>query len=308
MLPAFAGIAILLIGIFTLQREPLPRSLSEWFVALGLVFYAAPLATFGVEHLVIPRGVASIIPSWIPARLFIAYFVGIALIAASLSFTFRKYVRLAALCLAVMFLLFVCLMHVPGAVSHPGIRDLRLVAIRDSSFGMAAFALYLQLGEGEQGSERRYFLLRLARVWMALVAIAFGVLQLMHPECSPGVPSPRATPSWVPLPLMLSYVTGGMLLVLGLAMLYERTARVAALATATWITALTVFLYVTDACFFLPAAQGLMGVNYVFDTLLFAGAMLLVARTLPVVRLTASDRNPSGPAIIRRESSQLPLG
>lgn len=308
MVPAIAGASVFLIGVGTLKREPLSRSASEWFVSLGMVFFAAPLAAFGAEHFVIPRIIAGIVPPWLPARLGIAYFVGAALIAASLSFIFRKRVRLVALLLAVMFLLFVCLIHVPGAATHWGNRDFRIDALRDSAFGVATFALFLHLGEDEAGSERRRSLLRMARVWIAVVVLAFAVLQLVHPECSPGVPSLRITPAWIPLPLVLGYGTGGMLLILGVAMLFERTARVGAVVTAMWMTALTVFLYLADACFFLPATQGLLGVNYVFDTLLFAGAMLLLARTLPLAPAMAVDQASGAPALVSRGGTPLPLG
>ncbi len=229
----------------------------------------------------IPHEIASIVPSWLPARLWIAYFVGTAIIAASLSFIFRKQTRLAALLTAVMFLGFVCLIHVPGAATHLTNRDYWIDALRDSTFGIAAFTLFLQLSDEEAWRERRVLLYPVARIWVAIVLLAFAGLQLLHPECSPGVPTLRITPSWVPLPLVLGYGAGLVLLISGLAMLFERTARSAAVAIATWMTALTVFLYVTDTCL-LPAPQRLLGVNYIFDTMMFAGAMLLVAQVLPL--------------------------
>jgi hypothetical protein len=69
-----------------------------------------------------------------------------------------------------------------------------------------------------------------------------------------------------------------------------------------------VFLYLTDACFFLPATQGLLGVNYVFDTLLFAGAMLLLARTLPLAPAMAVDQANGASALLSRGGTPLPLG
>ncbi len=66
--------------------------------------------------------VAHLIPSWIPARLFWAYFVGIAFIAAALSIVAKRSAALAANLLGLMFTLFVLLVHVPrvAAASHNG--------------------------------------------------------------------------------------------------------------------------------------------------------------------------------------------
>ncbi len=281
VLPAIVGVVILLAGVLRLILEPTHRSPAEWFVALGPVLFAAPLATFGTEHFVIPNVISNIVPSWLPARLWITYFVGAALIAASLSFISRKQTRLAAVLTAVMFLSFICLIHAPGAATHLRNRDYWIDALRDSAFGIAAFTLFLQLSEDEAWRKRRLILFPIARVWVAIVVLAFAVLQLLHPECSPGVPSLRTTPSWVPLPLVLGYGTGVALLILGLAMFFERISRGAAVAIATWMAALTLFLYVTDTCL-LPASQRLLGVNYIFDTMMFAGAMLLVAQVLPI--------------------------
>lgn len=280
MVPAIAGTAAFATGVCALEREPRNRPAIEWFVALGMVFYAAPLATFGAEHFVISKIIADIVPAWLPARLAITYFVGAALIAASLSFIFRKGERLAALLLGVMFLSFVLLMHLPAVEAHVDNRNFWSNALRDSAFGVSALGLFLFLREKETLPGRHTPLLRVVQVWMAAVVLAFAAIQLVHPECSPGVPSLRITPSWVPAPLVLGYCSGLILLACGAGLLFEQTARRAAVATAAWMATLTVFLYLADACFFLPAAQGLLGVNYVFDTLLFAGAMLLLARTL----------------------------
>jgi hypothetical protein len=52
-----------------------------------------------------------------PFRLFWAYFVGVALIAASLSIAAKILVRWSGLLLALMMLLFVVMMDIPGVIS-----------------------------------------------------------------------------------------------------------------------------------------------------------------------------------------------
>ena len=60
---------------------PPPSGLDK-LTALACVFFAAPLAVFGAEHLTDAEDIVQLIPAWMPARLFWAYFVGVALIAA----------------------------------------------------------------------------------------------------------------------------------------------------------------------------------------------------------------------------------
>jgi hypothetical protein len=76
--PWFAGLAILTIGLLT-HRKPVIGLNRESILAPGPVFFASALAPFGAEHLSNPRSLAGIVPVWLPARLFWAYFVGLAL-------------------------------------------------------------------------------------------------------------------------------------------------------------------------------------------------------------------------------------
>jgi len=294
-LPTIAGTVIFLIGVALWQRDAAHQGLQERFLALGTVFFASSFATFGVEHLVIARAISTIVPPWLPGRLFIAYFVGIALIAASLSFTFKQKVPLAAGLTALMFLLFVCLMHVPAAIHHGANRLPWLLTLRDSSFGIGAFALFVSTTESETVRTRRSGLLLFARIWITAVIMIFAIQQLLHPECSPGVPDGRVTPSWVPLPHFLGYAAGVLLLVCGLLMFTNRYARLGSMVVAMYMTFFTLFLYVPDT-FMLSADRKLFGANYIFDTLLYAGAMLLVSRAMPEPQALAVAKEIHAPA------------
>jgi len=54
-------------------------------VALSHLCFAIPLAVFGAEHFSAARGIMTIVPKFMPWPLFWTYFVGVALLAASLS-------------------------------------------------------------------------------------------------------------------------------------------------------------------------------------------------------------------------------
>jgi hypothetical protein len=86
------------------------------------------------------------------------------------------------------------------------------------------------------------------------------------------------TPDWVPMRAFWGYLMGAALLVSGAAILADhRRARFAATLTGSLIALLVLFLYMP---IFLTAAQPalLEGINYVADTLLFAGTVLLVGQ------------------------------
>jgi uncharacterized membrane protein YphA (DoxX/SURF4 family) len=81
----------------------------------GRFLIAISLVVFAVQHFMYARFVATLVPAWIPGRLFWAYFTGVAFVAAALAIASRKMLRLAAVLLGTMFLLWVVLLHVPRA-------------------------------------------------------------------------------------------------------------------------------------------------------------------------------------------------
>jgi uncharacterized membrane protein len=80
---------------------------------LGQFLFAASLVVFGAQHLMYGHFVATLIPVWMPGRLFWAYFIGIAFIAAALAIASGKLARLASTLLGTMFLLWVVMLHAP---------------------------------------------------------------------------------------------------------------------------------------------------------------------------------------------------
>src|ERR1700730_15409298 len=82
---------------------------------------AISLVVFAVQHFMYAGFVATLIPAWIPARLFWAYFTGIAFVAAAISIATKRMLGMAATLLGTMFFLWVVLLHIPrvaGAVRN----------------------------------------------------------------------------------------------------------------------------------------------------------------------------------------------
>jgi uncharacterized membrane protein len=110
----FLGGALMLAGSILKSRPTQTRSHSL-FIA-GEYLFALGLFTFGVLHYVSEPFVVSIIPKWIPLPVFWAYFVMTCFFAAAISIFIQRQVQLASLLLSLMFLLFICLMHLPDVI------------------------------------------------------------------------------------------------------------------------------------------------------------------------------------------------
>ena len=86
---------------------------------VGRILFAVPLLAFGVQHFLYARFIATLVPAWIPGRLFWAYFVGVAFVAAALSIAAQKAARLSAILLGLMFFLWVLILHLPRVAAAP---------------------------------------------------------------------------------------------------------------------------------------------------------------------------------------------
>jgi uncharacterized membrane protein len=276
--PGIAGAAFLVAGLFALQRELRTAAWLDKLIALGSVFVAASLATFGGEHFVAGQSMAGMVPAWLPAHVFWIYLVGTALFAAALSLIAKKCVRLSVPLLAAMFFCFVLMLHAPNVIAHLKERLFWTVALRETVFGGAALALAGFL-MAEMRPRLSRVLIALGRFLVGIPLIFFGIQYFLHPEIAPGLPLPKVTPSWVPLPFVWSILTGILLVVCGLAILLNRYAQRAAAGLGLVMTLITLFLYTPILAMAAPSSQ-VEALNYVADTLLFAGTLLFLARAL----------------------------
>jgi len=71
----------------------------------------------------------SFMPDWLPFKVFFIYLSGAGLIAASVSFVIRIYSRLAGLLMALMLLLFIVLLWMPGVMA--GNQEMMSMLLKD---------------------------------------------------------------------------------------------------------------------------------------------------------------------------------
>ena len=70
------------------------------------ILFAIPWIVFGIQHYMYADFVATLVPAYMPARIFWAYLTGTAMIAAGISFVIGVKVRLAATLLGIDTFLF----------------------------------------------------------------------------------------------------------------------------------------------------------------------------------------------------------
>ena len=191
----------------------------------------------------------------------------------------RKFVRLSSTLLGSMFFLFVCMIYLPHALRHPASRFGWTYALRDLSFSAGAWALAgLHSRASSPQASRRMILF--ARSVLAIAAIFYGVEHFLHPQFAPGVPLELMTPSWVPFPSVWVYLAGAILLAAGIALALNKNSRIAAASIGALMTVLTLTLYLGILIRARGASEINEALNYVADTLLYAGAALALASAL----------------------------
>ena len=272
-----ALLAIGLVAIFLRGDWQKARKFDK-LILFGALFYAAPLGAFGTEHFTLTKVIASIVPAWIPWHLFWAYFVGACFIAAALSLVTGIQARLAASLLALTLFLFVVLMDAPGWARQPGNRFAAILTLRQLSFSGGALALAVSLTQRwrERGT---HILATTARYFVAIPVVFYSFEQFMYGKNVPGVPLRPLTPEYVYGHAIWTYLAAVLYAVGGTLLLAGKKTRAA--ATLVGLTVLFVELVVYVPIAVVERASLSNGLNYLGDTLMFCGTVLLLAGAMP---------------------------
>jgi uncharacterized membrane protein YphA (DoxX/SURF4 family) len=247
-------------------------------ILLGPLFYAAPLAAFGTEHFTLTKDIASIVPSFIPWHYFWAYFVGACFIAGALSMVTRIQAHLAASLVALTFFLFVVLMDAPAWAQDWHDRFALALMLRELSFSGGALALTVSLSV-QPGERATHIFRTTARYFIAIPVLFYSFEQFKHSNYVPGIPLDRLTPTWIYGHAIWTYVAAVVYAIAGIFLLLGKKTR----AAATWVGSAVLFV---ELAVYLPigivdrASLG-NGLNYLGDTLMYCGAVFLLAGAMP---------------------------
>jgi uncharacterized membrane protein len=295
-----AGILIFFVALWAARDDIAGARGLDKVVALSNLCFAAPLAVFGALHLAAAKALATMVPLYMPWPLFWAYFFGFALLAASLSIATKILVRWSGLLFGIAMFCFVAMMDIPGALQTPGDRFGWILAIRELAFGAGAWLLAAGAMSGKMTGavsgaitksttntateQVKTTFLTIGRVVVGITAIFYGVEFFLHPQGVPALPLQKMMPDWIPAHLLINYLTGAILVVSGAAILLAKKTRLAATYLGAWIVLLVVVIYgpILISALSNPSTEAkIEGINYFFDTLLFAGVILALASATP---------------------------
>jgi uncharacterized membrane protein len=265
------GLVALAAGLLLFRPRFSAASGAGKALVLGPVFEASAMAVFGAEHFLAAQDIMTLVPRWLPGPLFWTYFVGAAWIAAAISFIVWRHVRWSAALLALAFLIIVATIDLPNLPVNAAKRLFWTLTVRELSFAGGAMVL-----AGSVWPHRASItLIRLGRGIVAVVLIFYGIQHFLFPLFVPGVPLEKLIPAWVPLPAVLSYLVGIIEVLAGIGLFVRPTVRIAAATSGIMLLLLTVFFYGPILAGELNTDLAVEGINYVFDTLLFAATALL---------------------------------
>src|SRR5581483_901317 len=273
------GASIFVIGLVQIfYRDEWQKARGfDKLIIFGPLFYAAPLAAFGTEHFTLTAAIASIVPRYIPWHLFWAYFVGACFIAGPLSMVTRIQARVAASLLALTFLLFEALMDAPVWLHHPGNRLFAILTLRELSFSGGALAFAVSLTYGSRPDHPRKWpqvFATIARYFIAIPVLFYSFEQFIHADHVPGVPLERLTPTYIFGHSIWTYLAAVVYAVVGILLVLGKKMP----SAAAWL-GFTVFFIVLVVYVPIAVAERASlnnGLNYLGDTLMYCGAILLL--------------------------------
>lgn len=134
---ALSGAAWMLVASIT---EPGTKPVSP---RIGRIAFGIALPAFGVLHFLYLHFVASLVPAWMPGRVFLAALVGVCFVAAGAAIITGVRARLAGILLGLMFAIFVATLHIPLVVTH----------VHNASQWTSLFVAVMMWGGGWMASE-----------------------------------------------------------------------------------------------------------------------------------------------------------
>jgi uncharacterized membrane protein len=239
--------------------------------SLGLIFVATSLVVFGVQHFIYGGFVATLVPAFMPGRLFWAYFVGVAFVAAAIGILTRMLGRAAATMLGVMFFLFVVLLHIPRIIGKSS--DGSEWTSGFMALAMCGGAWILASAAPLEEREKADPFLKLGRYFFALAFVAFGIQHFLFGRYAAGL-----GPPWIPGRPLLAYLFGAIFVGTGAAIFMGKKTPMAATLLAS-ITFLYFLLLYIPRIIGQPHNPGPWTSG--FEILALCGGALVLASSLP---------------------------
>lgn len=235
------------------------------------ILVAVSLVVFGVQHFIYGGFVATLVPAFMPGRLFWAYFVGVAFVAAAIGILMSMLARPAATMLGVMFFLFVVLLHIPRIIGKSS--DGNEWTSGFVALAMCGGAWILASAAPLEEREKADPFLRVGRYFFALAFVAFGVQHFVYARYGAGL----GPPWYLGQPLLVCLI-GLVFVAAGASIILGRETQMAAKLLGATLMLFFLLLYVPRIIRELhnpgPWTSG-------FETLALCGCALVLTSSLP---------------------------
>jgi len=106
---------------------------------IGKYLFIVPFAIFGLFHFMNADQMSGMVAPWLPAKVFLVYLTGVALIAAAIGVIINKKAALALQLLGLLLIIFILTIHLPNLIG--GDQNAMGMILKDLS--MAGGALYM---------------------------------------------------------------------------------------------------------------------------------------------------------------------
>jgi uncharacterized membrane protein YphA (DoxX/SURF4 family) len=118
---ALAGAAFILAAVLSADGAPPFSSIASGrgLILLGRLIFGLSMIVFGAQHFMYAAFLATLVPAWLPAHLFWIYFTGAGMILAGLGIALNVLGAISAAGLALMFGLWVLVLHGPRVLAAP---------------------------------------------------------------------------------------------------------------------------------------------------------------------------------------------
>ncbi|MEI7662328.1 MAG: DoxX family protein [Bacteroidota bacterium] len=100
---------------------------------LGRILFALPFGVLGLNHFFMYNYYVGMVSSFIPGGGFTVIITGVALIAACVAIILKQFIRIACLLLALLLLIFICTIHIPGLFEPVNANMAMIELLKDSA-------------------------------------------------------------------------------------------------------------------------------------------------------------------------------
>lgn len=255
----------------------------KYFIKTSRVFYGIAILVYGIQQFVYGNFRRVQLPPWqyhLPALNLIAYVTGAGLIVAGASIIFDIRARNVSLVLGGIFLLLVCLMHVPyELISEPN-KSYHLglweSTLKELALAGGAFVVAGSYNESESKQQSAFIkslekLIPYGSLFFSITMISFGIAHFMYEKSIETM-----VPSWIPDHTFWTYFAGTALIGAGVCIILDiRKQKIAALL-GTMLFLWFWLVHIPGAMANPEVDRGNL-VSSAFDALAFSGTAFLIA-------------------------------